>query len=64
MNNLIQAISQSLDDLAAQQGVSPVSDLETISALWPLDDDPDALLKHIQRERDARRSLARKEADR
>jgi hypothetical protein len=63
MNNLIQAISQSLDDLAAQQGVSPVSDLETISALWPLDDDPDALLKHIQRERDARRSPRRMGSD-
>ena len=50
---------QSLDELAAQQGVSPVFDLEQISALWPADDDPGKLLQHIQRERDARRSLLR-----
>jgi predicted DNA-binding antitoxin AbrB/MazE fold protein len=51
--------SQSLDELAAQQGVSPVSNLDELSDLWPADDDPDALLEHIQGEREARRSLAR-----
>lgn len=51
--------SQTLDDLAAQQGVSPVSDLDEISALWPADDDPDELLGHIQHEREARRRLTR-----
>ena len=47
--------SQSVDDLAAQQGVSAVSDLDEIGALWPADDDPDELLEHIQRKREARR---------
>lgn len=51
--------SQSLDELAAQQGISPVNDLDEISALWPADDDPDELMEHIQGEREARRSLAR-----
>jgi predicted DNA-binding antitoxin AbrB/MazE fold protein len=51
--------SKSLDDLAAQQGVSPVPNLEEISALWPADDDPDELMAHIQHECEARRSLAR-----
>jgi predicted DNA-binding antitoxin AbrB/MazE fold protein len=51
--------SQSLDELAAQQGVSPVSDLDEISALWPADDDPDELLEHVQHERELRRRLNR-----
>lgn len=50
--------SQSLDELAAQQGVSPISNLDELSDLWPADDDPDELLEHIQREREARRNLA------
>lgn len=29
-----------LEELAEQQGVSAVSDLDEISALWPADDDP------------------------
>ena len=48
----------SLDDLAAQQGVAAVSDLDELSALWPVDDDPDELLRHILQERAARRTLA------
>jgi len=50
--------SLSLDELAEQQGVSPVSNLDEISALWPVDDDPDDLLRHILHERGARRTLA------
>jgi predicted DNA-binding antitoxin AbrB/MazE fold protein len=50
---------QSLDELAANQGVSPVGDLDEISDLWPADDDPDELLDHIRRERDARRGFGR-----
>lgn len=49
--------SLSLDELIEQQGVSPVSDLGEISALWPVDDDPDDLLRHILHERNARRTL-------
>lgn len=49
--------SLSLDDLAEQQGVAAVSDLDEISALWPVDDDPDELMQHVLHEREARRSL-------
>lgn len=45
----------SLDELARQQGVSAVNDLDEISALWPADDDPDELLNHIISERNERR---------
>ena len=55
--------SQSLDDLAAQQGVSPASDLDEISALWPTDDDPDKLLEFVLREREARRRLIRESCE-
>ena len=51
--------SQSLDDLAARQGVTPATDLDEIGDLWPADDDPDKLWEHIQRECEARRRLAR-----
>jgi hypothetical protein len=47
----------SLDELAQQQGVSPVNDLDEISALWPADDDPDELLNHIITQRNERRAL-------
>lgn len=46
-----------LEELAEQQGVSAVSDLDEISALWPADDDPDELLRHILLERTERREL-------
>jgi hypothetical protein len=47
----------SLDELARQQGVSAVNDLDEISALWPAGDDPDELLSHIITERNERRAL-------
>ena len=43
--------SLTLEELAARQGVTPADDLEAISALWPTDDDPAALLAHIAQER-------------
>ena len=49
--------SLSLDELADQQGVTAVADLDEISALWPVDDDPDELLHHVLHEREARRAL-------
>jgi hypothetical protein len=49
--------SISLEELAERQGVSAVSDLDEISALWPADDDPDQLLHHILRERTERRGV-------
>lgn len=49
--------SISLEELAEQQGVSAASNLDEISALWPADDDPDQLLRHILFERSERRKL-------
>ncbi len=49
--------SMTLDELAERQGVSAVDDLDQISALWPVDDDPDELLHHVLRERAARRQI-------
>jgi hypothetical protein len=50
-------ISLSLEELAEQQGVSAIEDLDQISALWPADDDPDQLLDYILAERAERREL-------
>ncbi len=52
-------VSLSIEELARQQGVSPVYDLDEVSKLWPVDDDPDALLHFILAERRARRRLQR-----
>jgi hypothetical protein len=43
-----------LEKLTALQGVQPADDLDQISALWPVDDDPDRLLAHVLAERAAR----------
>ena len=56
--------TQSLDELAALQGVSPVTDLDEIGDFWPADDDPDELFDHIQRERESRRNLTKESRDR
>jgi hypothetical protein len=48
----------SLDDLIEQQHVSPVNDLDEISDLWPIDDDPDSLLQYVLQERSERRKLS------
>lgn len=45
--------SMTLDELADLQGVSAVDDLDQLSALWPVDDDPDELLHHVLHERGA-----------
>ena len=50
--------SLSLEELAEQQKVSPVADLDEISALWPVDDDPDKLMDHILADRSARRRIS------
>ena len=48
-----------MEQLVAEQGVTPIKNLEEIDELWPVDDDPDALLEFILSERAARRRLAR-----
>jgi hypothetical protein len=54
--------SLSLEELSAQQGIAAVDNLDEISALWPADDDPDALLRHILTERSERRKLSARQA--
>ncbi|HLW68495.1 MAG TPA: hypothetical protein VKS79_24465 [Gemmataceae bacterium] len=49
--------SLSLEELAKQQGVKPIHDLDEVISLWPKDDDPDELLRFILNERRARRKL-------
>ena len=46
--------SPSLEELAQQQGVEPVSDLNEISDLWPVDDDPDEMLNFFTSEKQMR----------
>jgi hypothetical protein len=56
--------SLTLEELAELQGVQPADDVDQISALWPVDDDPDRMLAHILEERSARRGIAREGRDR
>jgi hypothetical protein len=51
----------SLERLAAEQGVKPVSDLDEVSKLWPVKDDPDELLRFILSERASRRRASERE---
>jgi hypothetical protein len=50
--------SVSLEELAEEQGTEVASDIDLIAALWPADDDPDALLDFVLRERGERRRAA------
>jgi len=50
---------ESLEALAAKQGVKAVQDLDELAALWPADDDPDELDAFIRDQRSARRSAPR-----
>lgn len=50
--------SASLEELVEEQGAEVVSDVDSIAALWPADDDPDALLDFVLRERGERRRAA------
>jgi hypothetical protein len=46
-----------IDRLIAEQGVTPIDDLDQLAALWPADDDPDALMSFVLSERQARLQL-------
>ena len=46
-----------LGRLIAEQGVTPIDDLDQLAALWPADDDPDALMNYVLSERQARLQL-------
>lgn len=49
---------RSVEELAREQGVGPIQDLNEISDLWPLDDDPDVMLRFILQDRAERRAIA------
>ena len=46
-----------LNRLIAEQGVAPIDDLGELAALWPADDDPDALMNFVLSERQTRLQL-------
>jgi hypothetical protein len=48
-----EKVEDTLSRLIAEQGVTPVDDLDQLAALWPTDDDPDALMNYILLERRA-----------
>ena len=52
--------SVSLEELAEEQGVGVVSDIGSIAALWPADDDPDDLLDFVLHERRERKTMSAK----
>ena len=56
-NAATEGAATSLRELIEQQGVSPVNNLDELSDLWPVDDDPDLLLQHILTDRAERRRL-------
>lgn len=43
-----------LRQLITEQGVRPINDLDQPAALWPADDDPEALMNFVLTERRAR----------
>lgn len=52
-----QKAAYALERLIAEQGVAPIEDLDQLAALWPADDDPDALMDFVLSERQARGQL-------
>ena len=56
-NEMAQNAEHALSQLVAEQGISPIHDLDELAALWPADDDPDALMNFVLAERQARLQL-------
>ena len=56
-DELAQKAEYTLRRLIAEQGVTPIDDLDQLAALWPADDDPDALMNFVLSERQARVQL-------
>jgi len=52
-----QKAEYTLSRLIADQGVTPIDDLRELAALWPADDDPDALMNFVLSERQTRLQL-------
>ena len=53
----IEGTESALSRLIAEQSVKPIYDLDQLAALWPADDDPDALMNFVLAERQARVEL-------
>jgi hypothetical protein len=53
----VEKAEDTLGRLIAEQGVTPIDDLDELAALWPADDDPDALMNYVLSERQARLQL-------
>ena len=56
-DEVVEKTDYALNRLIAEQGISPINDLDQLAALWPADDDPDALMKYVLSERQARLQL-------
>lgn len=56
-DEIAEKAEDTLGRLIAEQGVTPIDDLDQLAALWPADDDPDALMSFVLSERRARLQL-------
>jgi hypothetical protein len=56
-DEVAEKAEDTIDRLIAEQGVTPIDDLDQLAALWPADDDPDALMNFVLSERQARVQL-------
>jgi hypothetical protein len=56
-DEVAEKAEDTLGRLIAEQGVTPIDDLRELAALWPADDDPDALMNFVLSERRARLEL-------
>jgi hypothetical protein len=57
---VIEKAEHSLNRLIAEQGIKPIDDIDELAALWPADDDPDALMRFVLSERQARSVIRRR----
>jgi len=51
----------SVEDLIHRQGVVPIANLDEISDLWPVDDNPREIMKYFETERDLSKKLQEQE---
>jgi hypothetical protein len=56
-DEIAEKAERTIARLIAEQGVGPIDDLDELAALWPADDDPDALMNFVLSERQARVQL-------
>jgi hypothetical protein len=56
-DEVAQKAEYTLGRLIAEQGITPIDDLDELASLWPADDDPEALMNYVLSERQARLQL-------